>query len=139
VQAKIHDALQLLDGGNFDLKRYRGLGFVFERDWVADANWAVAQDGGFESAAMLQRLVNAADAGNSRQMAAGLKEPDAAQAHTANGKLAVQQFDQGHTPGDNITPALLRERFDAQFSRDQVENFFFDEGYGLIGAFERCP
>ena len=88
---------------------------------------------------MFQRFENTRDAGKLREMAAGLKQPYAAQAHVADGKLTLQQVDQWHAASDDIAPANLRQRCDAQFSRHGVEGFRFDQAHRFVGSVERLP
>ena len=73
------------------------------------------------------------------QMAARLKEPDAAHDHTADGEFAIQEFYKRDTAGDDITPRLIAKRLRAQLGRGRLESLLFDEAYSLVGPVGRFP
>src|SRR4029434_3810972 len=73
------------------------------------------------------------------QMAARLKEPDAAHDHIADGKFAIEELYKRDTAGDDITPRFVAKSLRAQLGRGRFESLLFNQADRLIGPVGRFP
>src|ERR1044072_728503 len=93
---------------------------------VTDRDDAVAQDCRFESATMIERLENTRHFGNFHQMSARLEQSDAAHPDATDHELSMQQIDQWNPASDDVSASFLRDRFDSELCRGELENLVFD-------------
>src|SRR5690348_3917120 len=112
---------------------------LIQSDPIANRNHSVAQDCGFQPAAMVQRLENPRELRDLYQMTARLKQTDAAHPDVSDHELSVQQIDQGNTASDNIAASFLRDRFQPELFRGELEHLVFDEAHGFIGPIDGVP
>ena len=66
-------------------------------------------------------------------MAAGLKEAYAAHDHTADREFTIEQFNQRHAAGNDVTPALVAEYFCPKVSCGLLESLLFNEADRFVG------
>jgi len=105
---------------------------LLENDRVSNSNYAIVQDCRFQTASVFQSAEDARNLGNLLQVAAGFKESEATHDDATDCKFAVDQVNERHAAGDDITAGFIGEHFRAELSRGEFESFLLDEGYGFV-------